>query len=129
MRPPLWLLWSAGSCGISRTTVSFAVDVDPQAVLASRANAVANQVSVWFGSPDELRAGAFNVVVANILANPLELLAPLLTARVRTDGWIVLSGVLDSQAAQVAAVYARWFNIDVWEREEGWVALAGQPAT
>ncbi len=101
------------------------VDVDPQAVRASRANAVANQVRVWFGSPDELRAGAFNVVVANILANPLELLAPLLAARVRADGWIVLSGVLDSQATHVAAVYARWFNINVWEREEGWVALAG----
>jgi ribosomal protein L11 methyltransferase len=101
------------------------VDVDTQAVLASRANAVANAVNVWFGSPDALRDGAFDVVVANILANPLELLAPLLAGRVRANGKIVLSGILDAQASHVAAAYARWFNIDVWGREEGWVALAG----
>jgi ribosomal protein L11 methyltransferase len=101
------------------------VDVDMQAVLASRANADANAVNVWFGSPDALRADAFDVVVANILANPLELLAPLLAGRVRADGRIVLSGILDAQASQVAAAYARWFTIEVWAREEGWVALAG----
>ena len=101
------------------------VDVDPQAVLASRANAVTNAVNIWFGSPDALRVGAFDVVVANLLANPLELLAPLLAGRVRADGRIVLSGILDAQASQVAATYARWFNIEVWEREEGWMALAG----
>jgi ribosomal protein L11 methyltransferase len=101
------------------------VDVDPQAVLASRANAVANAVNVWFGSPDALPDGAFDVVIANILANPLELLAPLLAGRVRANGKIVLSGILDAQAAHVVAAYTRWFNIDIWEREEGWVALAG----
>jgi ribosomal protein L11 methyltransferase len=101
------------------------VDVDTQALLASRANAATNAADIWFGLPDALRAGAFDVVVANILANPLELLAPLLAGRVRSDGQIVLSGILDSQAAQVAAAYVRWFNIEVWEREEGWVALAG----
>ena len=101
------------------------VDVDLQAVLASQANAARNAVKVWFGSPDALRVGAFDVVAANILANPLELLAPLLAGRVRANGQIVLSGILDSQASHVAAAYARWFNIDVWGREEGWVALAG----
>jgi ribosomal protein L11 methyltransferase len=101
------------------------VDVDGQAVRASRANAVANAVSVWFGSPDALRVGTFDVVVANILANPLELLAPLLAGRVRADGRIVLSGILDAQGAHVAAAYAQWFNIEIWEREEGWVILAG----
>jgi ribosomal protein L11 methyltransferase len=101
------------------------VDVDAQAVLASRSNANANAVGGWFGTPDTLRAGTFDVVVANILANPLELLAPLFAGRVRAGGRIVLSGILEGQAAQVAAVYARWFTIDVWEKEEGWVALAG----
>jgi ribosomal protein L11 methyltransferase len=101
------------------------VDVDVQAVRASRANAVTNAVNIWFGSPDALRGGTFDIVVANILANPLELLAPPLAGRVRADGRIVLSGILDAQASQVAAAYARWFTIDVWEREEGWVALAG----
>ncbi len=101
------------------------VDVDPQAVRASRANAAANAVSVRFGSPDDLSDGAFDVVVANILANPLELLAPLLAGRVRPNGHLVLSGILDAQAAAVAAAYARWFTLDAWGREDGWVALAG----
>lgn len=101
------------------------VDVDLHAVAASRANAAANAVNVWFGSPDELRAGTFDVVVANILANPLELLAPLLAGRVRGGGHIVLSGVLDAQASQVGAAYAPWFKLGVWGGEDGWVALAG----
>ncbi len=101
------------------------VDIDAQAIVASRANAAANGVNVWFGSPDALPAGTFDVVVANILANPLELLAPLLAGRVRPGGHIVLSGVLDTQATQVGAAYARWFTLDVWGREDGWVALAG----
>jgi len=101
------------------------VDIDAQAIVASRANAAANAVNVWFGSPDALLPGAFDVVVANILANPLELLAPLLAGRVRAGGHIVLSGVLDAQATQVGAAYARWFTLDVWGREDGWVALAG----
>ena len=101
------------------------VDVDPQAIAASRANAVANGVSVKFGLPDELPAQAFDVVVANILANPLELLAPLLAQRVRTGGHLVLSGILEAQAGRIAAVYARWFNIAPWGSGEGWVALAG----
>jgi len=101
------------------------VDIDSQAIVASRANATANAVNVWFGSPDVLPAGAFDVVVANILANPLELLAPLLAGRVHAGGHIVLSGVLDAQATQLGAAYARWFTLDVWGREDGWVALAG----
>ena len=64
-------------------------------------------------------------VVANILANPLQLLAPLISSHVRMGGHIVLSGVLESQAAAVMAAYERWFTIDVWSSEEGWVALAG----
>jgi ribosomal protein L11 methyltransferase len=101
------------------------VDVDAQAVIAGYNNAAANGVSVWFGSPDALRAGAFDIVVANILANPLELLAPLLAGRVRANGSIVLSGILEAQAAPVVAAYAPWFKLDPWGGEEGWVALAG----
>lgn len=101
------------------------VDVDPQAIAASRANAVANSVAVEFGLPDELPTQTFDVVVANILANPLELLAPQLARRVRVGGRVVLSGILEAQAGRVAAVYARWFNIAPWGSGEGWVALAG----
>ena len=75
---------------------------------------------------DDLGADRFDVVVANILANPLRVLAPALSARVRAGGRIVLSGVLAEQAADVAAVYAPWFIIGVWKPgEDGWVALAG----
>jgi ribosomal protein L11 methyltransferase len=101
------------------------VDVDPRAIAASRANAVANGVAVEFGLPDELPAQPYDVVVANILANPLELLAPLLARRVRAGGHVVLSGILEPQAGRVAAAYARWFNIAPWGSGDGWVALAG----
>ena len=103
-------------------------DIDPQAIRASRANAQRNGVAATFAPPDALpaaRRAPFDVVVANILANPLMLLAPALAARVRPGGRIVLSGMLAPQAAAVAAAYARWFNIAVWRSEDGWVALAG----
>jgi ribosomal protein L11 methyltransferase len=101
------------------------VDVDAQALAASRANARTNAVNARFGLPETLRRATFDVVVANILANPLQLLAPLLAGRVRAQGDIVLSGILESQALVVAAAYARWFNIAIWGRDDGWVALAG----
>ncbi|OLC67140.1 MAG: ribosomal protein L11 methyltransferase [Betaproteobacteria bacterium 13_1_40CM_4_64_4] len=101
------------------------VDVNPQALAASRANAEANGVAARFCSPDALPVQAVDIVVANILANPLELLAPLLARRVRAEGRIVLSGILEPQAERVAAAYARWFNIAPWGSADGWTALAG----
>jgi ribosomal protein L11 methyltransferase len=101
------------------------VDVDPRAIAASRSNAVANGVVAEFGLPEELPAQRFDVVVANILANPLELLAPLLAQRVHAGGHMVVSGILESQVDRVVAAYARWFNIAPWGSAEGWVALAG----
>ena len=104
-------------------------DVDPQAILASRANAALNGVAATFVAPDRLAAdapGMFDAVVANILADPLVLLAPTLAARVRPGGQIVLSGILAPQAEGVAAAYAPWFIMTVWKAgEDGWVALAG----
>jgi ribosomal protein L11 methyltransferase len=103
-------------------------DVDPQAIVASRDNARRNGVSATFVVPDELVGVApadFDVVVANILANPLILLAPALAARTRRGGRIVLSGVLETQAGEVAAAYAPWFTLAVWRQEDSWVALAG----
>jgi len=79
-------------------------------------------------SPDELAAGEcgpFDVVVANILANPLIVLAPALAARVRDGGRLVLSGILDAQAEAVIGVYSQWFNIGVCESDGGWAAVAG----
>ncbi|HUH94089.1 MAG TPA: 50S ribosomal protein L11 methyltransferase [Casimicrobiaceae bacterium] len=106
-------------------TAAVGVDVDPQAVATSRANAGINRVSATFRSPDELGTGAFDVVLANILAGPLEMLAPLLCARVRPGGSLVLAGILEQQAPGVLAAYGRWFNIAAWGSIEAWVALAG----
>jgi ribosomal protein L11 methyltransferase len=102
-------------------------DVDPQALVASRANALRNGVKPVFLPVDRLRVERtpFDVVVANILASPLVLLAPALARRVRPHGRIVLSGILDAQAAGVIAAYRRWFNIGICDCEDGWVALAG----
>ncbi len=100
-------------------------DVDPQAIAASRDNAKLNAVAARFDLPDAVAARTYDIVVANILANPLRLLAPLLARRVRTEGRILLSGILDAQVADVIAAYRRWFTIDIWNSDEGWVALEG----
>ncbi len=101
------------------------VDADLQAIASSRANADANAVAAEFCSPDRLSVPPVDILVANILANALELLAPLLAGRVRVGGRIVLSGILEPQAGRVAAAYARWFNIGPWGSADGWTALAG----
>lgn len=103
------------------------VDVDAQAVLASRDNAVANQVgNVQFFLPNDAPKGEYDLVVANILTNPLRLLAPLLAAATRKEGRIVLSGILDSQAADVMAIYGQWFDLDPPIFEDGWTCLSGR---
>lgn len=101
------------------------IDIDPQAVQASDANARVNGVDAEFALPDRLGARQFDIVVANILANPLRLLAPLLAAHCRSGGRIALSGILESQADEVIAAYAPWFTISRWRTSEGWVLLAG----
>ena len=100
-------------------------DIDARAIAVGRANANANGVNARFGLPEELPSGSFDVVVANILADPLELLAPLLAERVRAGGSIVLAGLLEAQAVALVEVYSQWFNIGVWAQEDGWAVLAG----
>jgi ribosomal protein L11 methyltransferase len=104
------------------------IDIDPQAIVSSRDNATRNGVGARFvlaSDPVASDICDFDVVVANILTNPLVLLAPLLAARVRPHGQIVLSGVLAAQVELVIGTYARWFNIAPWRDEEGWVVLVG----
>lgn len=103
-------------------------DIDRNALVASRANARRNGVKGSFLSPDRLainERAPFDVIVANILANPLILVAPALAARVREGGRLVLSGILDAQADAVVTAYEHWFNIGVCESDDGWTALAG----
>ncbi|MHB1186263.1 50S ribosomal protein L11 methyltransferase [Thiobacillus sp.] len=101
------------------------VDIDEQAVTASRDNAALNDVTAHFCQPGELAPGQYDVVVANILTNPLKGMAPLLTGRVCPGGRLVLSGILAEQADEVMAVYRDGFVFDPPAIEEGWVRLAG----
>ena len=102
------------------------VDVDPQALRASEANAQANGVHAQFVDADSLAPATFDVVVANILANPLIVLAPALATRVAPRGAIALSGILATQAEAVAAAYAPWFTLAAERGDVGWVLLTGR---
>jgi ribosomal protein L11 methyltransferase len=87
-----------------------------------------NKVKVKSLLPDDLADGLYDVVVANILSNPLKVLAPMLAGRVRSGGQLILSGVLERQAQEVAAAYAPWLTISVWQARDGWVCLSGVKA-
>ena len=103
------------------------IDVDSQAVIASRDNAAANRVeNVQFCLPDEAPQDAYDLVVANILTNPLRLLAPLLANATRQGGQIVLSGILEEQAQDVMNIYRQWFDLNAPIFEEGWSCLSGR---
>lgn len=101
------------------------VDLDAQAVSASRDNAARNAVCADFYLPDALPPGVFDILVANILTNPLRALMPLLSARVRAGGRIALSGILAPQAEEILAIYGRNFDMRPWREEDGWVCLEG----
>ena len=104
-------------------------DIDPQAVEAAIENARANEAAARFVLPDEMPEGCFDIVVANILSNPLKLLAPALLSRVAPEGYLVLSGVLARQAQEVIDVYREHdpqVKLSVWKEEDGWVCIAGQ---
>lgn len=105
---------------------AWATDNDPQALLATRANAVLNGVTerLTVGAPEDLRAPAVDVLVANILARPLIELAPQLAARARPGGHLVLAGILERQADDVTAAYTPYFVGFERAEEDGWVRLA-----
>ena len=102
-----------------------AVDLDPLALEAAGGNSRANQVAVRVWTPEALPPGDYDVVVANILANPLIVLAPVLTARARKGGTLALSGILEAQAEDVAAEFRPAIDLDVTGSEDGWVLLEG----
>jgi ribosomal protein L11 methyltransferase len=101
-----------------------AVDIDPAAVQATEANALANGVSLRAGLP-ERASGRYDLVLANILATPLKLLAPLLCAQLAPGGRLVLAGILERQAAELQAAYAPWLALHVADAEEGWILMSG----
>lgn len=101
------------------------VDIDPQAVTAARANAERNEVSARFEDSAAPLAGEYDLVVANILSNPLRVLAPAICAHVRPGGRLALSGILAEQAEEIIGVYAPWLPLTVADTREGWVCLSG----
>jgi ribosomal protein L11 methyltransferase len=105
------------------------IDIDPQAVESARYNSERNQATVEYGLPADLRDGQFNIVVANILSNPLKLLASMLTSRVAPGGRLALSGVLERQADEVIAAYAPYMKMSVWRAHDGCVCLHGHAAS
>ena len=104
------------------------VDIDPQAVDAAVANAERNAVTAQCRFHDSAAPvdGLFDVVVANILSNPLKMLAPALAGHVRPGGWLVLSGILAEQAEEMCALYSTYLPTALADSREGWVCLAGQ---
>jgi len=102
-----------------------AVDIDPQALAATAANAAANDVRLIVSPPESLPEQRYDVVLANILAGPLIALEPLLAARTRPGGRILLSGILESQAPGVVQAYAADFAAEVTATDEGWALVEG----
>ena len=99
-----------------------AVDIDTAAVASTVLNAQANQVTVRAGLPDQVH-GRYQTVLANILATPLRLLAPLLCARVAPGGALVLAGILERQADELKAAYSPHATLEVSDAEDGWVLM------
>lgn len=105
-----------------------AVDIDDKAVDAARDNAQRNQVDIAVGLSTRPVNQTFDCVVANILTNPLCVLAPALCALAKSGGQLALSGVLETQSAQVIAAYAPWLELRVGKTLDGWVRLEGRRA-
>ncbi len=99
-----------------------AVDIDTAAIESTRLNAAANAVTLYAGLPD-VAIGSFQVVLANILATPLKILAPLLCAHVAPAGQLVLAGILERQADELIAAYAPHCRLTIADREDGWILM------
>lgn len=102
-----------------------AVDIDEAAVLSTRDNATANGVTLNTGLPDAA-AGRYDTVVANILATPLKMLAPLLCAHVKPGGHLVLAGILERQADELKQAYAPHCQLQVSDTQDGWILMTAR---
>ena len=99
-----------------------AVDIDEAAVASTVLNAEANGVRLQVGLPDKA-AGSYNTVLANILATPLKVLAPLLRQHVAQGGRLVLAGILERQEQELKDAYAPYCTLQVSDREDGWILM------
>jgi ribosomal protein L11 methyltransferase len=101
------------------------IDIDDQALLAARENAIQNRVHIEFRAAADRAGRAADIVVANILAHPLIVLAPVLARLTAPRGRLALSGILAPQATEVRSAYGEWFDMVADSEEESWVLLAG----
>lgn len=102
-----------------------AVDIDPAAVESTAQNAAANAVQLRAGLPDQA-SGQYQTVLANILATPLRVLAPLLCNHVAPGGSLVLAGILERQASELKEAYAPWLALEVADTEDGWILMTAR---
>ncbi|RZJ50654.1 MAG: 50S ribosomal protein L11 methyltransferase [Acidovorax sp.] len=102
-----------------------AVDIDPAAVESTGLNAAANEVVLHAGLPDKAK-GQYQTVLANILATPLRVLAPLLCAHVAAGGHLVLAGILARQSEELKEAYAPWVQLEVSDTEDGWILMTAR---
>ena len=104
-----------------------AVDIDQDAVVSCELNAQANEVTLKAGLPDKAQ-GSYQTVLANILATPLKVLAPLLCAHVQPGGHLVLAGILERQADELKEAYASYLQLEVADSEDGWILMTAHRA-
>lgn len=104
-----------------------AVDIDEAAVTSTHLNAEANGVQLAAGLPEQAQ-GLYQTVLANILATPLKVLAPLLCSHVAPGGSLVLAGILERQADELKAAYAPWLPLEVADAEDGWILMTAKLA-
>jgi ribosomal protein L11 methyltransferase len=122
----------SGILGLAALTLGasavWAVDIEPQALGATRDNAELNAFTerIWIGPPEALVTSGVDIVVANILARPLSRLAEVFARQLHPGGKLVLSGLLDAQCAQVIATYEPWFSSFERSHREGWARISAQ---
>ena len=103
----------------------FGVDIDPQAVLTARLNTEANKLTVTYATSDDALNERYDVVVANILAGPLTVLAPAICNHVKSGGSLALAGILTPQIERIRTAYAPWIKLAVSAERDGWVRMSG----
>ncbi len=113
---------AAGKLGAAQ---AIGVDIDAQALEASRYNAKRNAVNAQFTDAHTSAIEPADVVLANILSGPLKVLAPLLSRLTRIGGRLVLSGILETQTDELMNIYSSWFEMQIPVTREGWVRLDG----
>ncbi len=116
------LAMAASAMGASEV---FGVDIDPQAVETARLNTEANHLKVAYATSDDALNERYDIVVANILAGPLTVLAPAICSHVKAGGSLALAGILEPQIERIQIAYAPWIKLAVSAERDGWVRMSG----